>query len=551
MRVHRQRYLRIVWFFAWMMISLLWWELFLPRLPGGGLVRRGAPARRRRMAARFRAMAVEMGGVLIKLGQFLSARADVLPPEITEELSGLQDEVPPDPFPPIRRLIEGELGSPLEQLFLRFEEETRLGASLGQVHYAWLPTGEPVIVKAQRPQIEELVATDLAALRWAVGWLKLYGPISRRVNLDALLAEFSRTLYEELDYVAEGHNAERFAENFKDNPRARIPLPYWSHTTKRVLTLERVGGIKITDYQAITEAGIDRGAVAQYLFETYLQQVFIDGFFHADPHPGNLFVYPLGYKGGSRDFQLVFVDFGMVGHITPEVKKHLRDSVIGLATRDAPRIIGSWDKLGFFLPGTDLRPIEAAAEKILNRFYGLTMGELTQLDHRQFADLLLEFRGLVFEMPFQLPQDFIFLGRMLGILSGLATGLDPQFNVFEGAEPFARELLAEEKGEWSEEILSELRNMAALLWRLPRTAEEAFLTISQGELEVQISRSPELERLVSRLERAIDRVLRGIVLMALLLAGAVLWAAGERVIGAAFLAIALLIGFSLLLPSRG
>jgi len=554
MKLHRRRYWRIVWFFARTILSLLLWEAFLPRLPGGRLVRLGALGRRRRLAARFRALAVEMGGVLIKLGQFLSARADVLPPEITEELSGLQDEVPPDPFPPIRQMIEEELGAPLLQLFEEFQEGTEIGASLGQVYQAHLPGGEPVMVKVQRPQIEMLVATDLAALRWAVGWLKWYRPLASRADLDALLEEFSRTLYEELDYIAEGHNAERFAQNFAGNAKVRIPLPRWSHTTKRVLTLERVGGIKITDYQILTEAGIDRGAVAQCLLETYLQQVFIDGFFHADPHPGNLFVRPLGDpppKGDlSREFQLVFVDFGMVGHLTPQVMDQLRETVIGLAARDVPRLIESWDRLGFFLPGTDLRPIEAAAEKVFARFYGLTMGELARIDHREFADLALEFRDLIFQMPLQLPQDFIFMGRMLGILSGLATGLDPDFNVFEGVEPFARELLAAEKEEWTERLLNELQSMGALLWRLPQLTEETMLTLSRGGLEVRITQSQELERLVGRLERGMDRLLRGIVLASLVLTGAFLLTVGQEKLGWALLALAGLIGLSLLLPPR-
>lgn len=554
MKIHRRRYWRIVWFFARTILSLLLWEAFLPRLPGGRLVRLGAPGRHRRLAARFRTLATEMGGVLIKLGQFLSARADVLPPEVTEELSGLQDEVPPDPFPPIQQMTEEELGAPLSQLFEEFQERTAIGASLGQVYEAHLPGGEPVMVKVQRPQIEELVATDLAALRWAAGWLKRYRPLASRADLNALLEEFSRTLYEELDYIAEGHNAERFAENFAENPKVRIPLPHWSHTTKRVLTLERVGGIKITDYKSLTEAGIDRGGVAQCLFETYLQQVFIDGFFHADPHPGNLFVRPLGGlppKGElSREFQLVFVDFGMVGHLTPQVMDQLRESVIGLAARDVPRMIESWDRLGFFLPGTDLRPIEAAAEKVFARFYGLSMGKLARIDHREFADLALEFRDLIFQMPLQLPQDFIFMGRMLGILSGLATGLDPDFNVFEGVEPFARELLAAEKEEGAKRLLNELQSMGALLWRLPRLTEETMLTISRGGLEVRITQSQELERLVGRLERGMDRLLRGIVLASLVLTGAFLLAVGQEKLGWALLALAGLIGISLFLPSR-
>ena len=189
MAIRRRRYLRIVLFFSRLLLSLVWWELILPRFLPSGLVQRGAAERRRKWAAQFRQLAVDLGGVMIKLGQFLSSRADVMPPEITRELAALQDEVPPDPFPPVKSRIEEELGGPIDGLFARFVEEPQSGASLGQTYYAWLPEGDPVIVKVQRLHIEELVATDLAAIGWAVGLVKWYPPLRRRVNLNALLED--------------------------------------------------------------------------------------------------------------------------------------------------------------------------------------------------------------------------------------------------------------------------------------------------------------------------------------------------------------------------
>ena len=240
-------------------------------------------------------MAVQMGGVLIKMGQFLSARADVLPEEITSELSGLQDEVPPEDFNDIRKLAESELGAPLDEKYDGFNEEPLAAASLGQVHRARLqvrhaetsPDWIDVVVKIQRPDIEMIIATDLAALRTVSNWLMRYKPISRRADIPALLSEFSRVLYEEIDYLAEGRNAETFAENFKEVPGVRIPGVVWSLTTRRVLTLEDVYAIKITDYEQIVEAGINLDEVAERVFDIYLYQIFENGFFHADPHPGN------------------------------------------------------------------------------------------------------------------------------------------------------------------------------------------------------------------------------------------------------------------------
>jgi predicted unusual protein kinase regulating ubiquinone biosynthesis (AarF/ABC1/UbiB family) len=292
--VDRTRYRRVVRFFARAFAHFILWEIVLRHLLGRGFVERSAPKRWQRIARRFRTMAVELGGVLIKLGQFLSIRVDVLPQIVTAELAGLQDEVPPERLADIEAVIESEFGRPVSRVFSWFAPEPEAAASLAQVHRAQLLTGVDVVVKIQRPGIETIVETDLEAIHTAARWLKRYGPVRRRVDLDRLYDEFSRTTRTELDFVAEGEHVERFARDFADDPGVRIPRIYPETSTRRVLIMEDVANIKITDYSAIEAAGINRKEVARSLFDTYLKQFFLYNFVHADPHPGNLFVEPLG-----------------------------------------------------------------------------------------------------------------------------------------------------------------------------------------------------------------------------------------------------------------
>lgn len=530
-----ERYRRIVFFFARILAGVVFWDLILPRLGLRKLSQQNRPERLRRAAVQYRAMAIQLGGVLIKVGQFLSSRVDVLPREITGELAGLQDEVPPERFEDIRAVAEADLGMPLEEKYRQFDVAPLAAASLGQVHRACLavhgvdPAGEEVletlnvVVKVQRPNIQALIATDLAALRTVGEWLRRYPPIRKRANVPALLAEFTRTLYEEVDYLAEGRNAETFAANFKGQHNIRVPRIIWTHTTPHVLTLEDVGGIKITDYEAISQAGIDRGEVARRLLDTYLKQIFEDGFFHADPHPGNLFVMPLPKTpadGGASEvhlpWKLTFVDFGMVGRIPPETRLAMRELIIGVGTRDTGRVIRAYQMLGMLLPGADLKLIEEAMGTMFDYFWGKSMTELQKVDVKEMHQFAHQFSDLVYDMPFQIPQDIIFLGRAVGILSGMCTGLDPGFNLWEYLTPYAGKLLAEEtaagKGAW----LDELGGLARKLVALPGRADAMLTKIERGDL---VTRDPQLAEQVRRLERAVLKAAGSVVFAALLFGG--------------------------------
>lgn len=520
-----RRYLRIVLFFGRIVLNFILWEIILRRIGFRSLANRTAPARYTVAARRFRALAIHMGGVLIKVGQFLSARVDVLPEFITEELSGLQDEVPAENFAAIEAVLRSELGGPIPDRFAWFDPTPLAAASLGQAHRATLPTGESVVVKVQRPNIEHVIEIDLAALRTVVGWLKRYPPISRRADVEALLREFSATLRQELDYLSEAKNALRFAEMFKDNAEVRIPKVYGSHSTLRVLTLESVYFIKITDYAGITAAGLDRGEVADRLFQTYLYQIFTVGFFHADPHPGNLFVEPATEEHGWR---LVFVDFGMVGYITPQIRSALREAAIAVGTRDPARLIDSFTAVDALRPGADVQRIIAAQTAVFDRFWGKSMKELRATRPEEMREFMHQFRDLMFELPFQVPENLIYLGRTIAILSGMCTGLNPDFNLFINITPFAQTLLAEETSDDGLQFwLDQLADWGRKLIALPARVDTALARLEKGEFTVITRPSPEQQQQAHQLNAALNRLTGGLIFTGLTVAGTLLYINGQ------------------------
>jgi len=530
------RYRKILFFFANILLGLLWWDVLLPRLGFRQVAHRSRDRRLKRIAVRFHYLAVSMGGVLIKVGQWLSARLDVLPPIITDELTGLQDEVQPERLDDIRRVIEVEFGKSVEELFIDFSNNPIAAASIGQVYTARLRDGSgdaetdrSVVVKIQRPNIEAIVATDLSALKVVSRWVEWYKPIRKRVDVQALVGEFSATLNEEIDYLTEGKNAETFRENFFGVTDVIVPTVYWSHTTRRVLTLEDVRAIKITDYAAMDAAGIDRSEVAQRLFDVYLKQIFEDGWFHADPHPGNLFVAPGPVEeNGHQSFSLVFVDFGMAGKITPNIVKGLRELIFAVVQRDGGRVIRAYQLMGVLLPGADIELLKMANERAFQQFWGKTTPELMELRQTEAVEFLNEFRDLLYDNPFQLPENMILLGRALSILNGICTGLDVNFNVWQSVIPWADRLLAAEGGSqwktWAGEALDVVRTVVTL----PNRLDGLISRLEQGRLDV---RSTDLSRQVQRVNRSINRLAASVFFAGFLFGGIQLYLAGETTLG--------------------
>jgi len=543
----RVRYWRIVLFFARVTASIIFWDIFLRRIGFGAWAKNTRPRRLQNIAIRFRALAIRLGGVMIKVGQFLSARLDVLPPEITDELSGLQDEVPPVDYEHIRLQTELELGSAIEKVFLTFEKEPVAAASLGQVHRATLLPSEAeamgfenVVVKILRPNIEQIVEVDMSAIRVVGGWLKRYKPVSDRADVPAIVEEFAAVLNAELDYLSEGKNAETFATNFKDDGGVHVPRVVWNRSTRRTLTLEDVTAIKITDYDAITAAGISRAAVAERLLATYLKQIFEDGFFHADPHPGNLFVLPLAEKDadGFTKFRLTFIDFGMVGRMPDKLVEGLREAVIAVGLQDSARLIQAYKTLGVLLPSANTKLLEEASAQVFERFWGMSMNELRSIQHSDMMKFGLQFRELMTSMPFQVPENLLLLGRTIGILSGMCTGLNADFNLWLQLAPYAKKLTEGEGGSVFDTFLNEAGDFFKTLIAIPGRAERVLGRIERGQLNVE---APLVNLQISYLERSVNRLTGGIMFLGLLIAGAILYDAhvllGQGLFGGAGIAL--------------
>jgi len=544
----RNRYRRITFYFAKVILSLIFWEIILPLLRLGQISMNTRSKRLRKIAENFRNLATEMGGVMIKVGQFLSTRVDVLPQEITSVLANLQDEVTPETFSSIKEIAEDELGGPLENFYETFQIEPMAAASLGQVHIATLKKPvdgiNRVVVKVQRPNIENIITTDLTAFQMVGKWINKYRPISKRADINGLLREFSKITFQEIDYILEGNNAETFKTKFKSRKGIRIPKVIWEHTTKRVLTLENIQAIKITDYNKITSSGISRKQVAKRLFEIYLQQIFEDGFFHADPHPGNLFVEPCSNdemhedaNGGFQSWSLNIVDFGMVGKVPENIRAGLRELAIGVGTRDTNRLIRSYQMLDILLPEADLELIKEFDKQAFERFYGKTMAELSDVSWDEMHEFAQEFRDLLLDMPFQLPENLIFIGRCVAILSGMCTGLDPYFNVWEGLKPFAEKIIREETLHGWDFWREEIGTWSKSLFGLPKRIFNILEKIENGDLIID---TPNLNYHAGQLEKTGQRVTNAMIFAVLFISGVQFYLAGEIIFGVILLTSAII-----------
>lgn len=523
----RARYRRILRFAAYQLVIQWWNELLLPRIGLRRVADRTRARRMTRFARGFREMAVGLGGLMIKVGQFMSSRLDVLPAELTKELEGLQDEVPAESFDAIRRLAEDELGMPLDRAFAWVEREPVAAASLGQAHRARLTedrAGEAgfadVVVKVQRPGIEHIVEVDLAALRRVAGWLSRMRIIADRVDAPALVDEFAGICREEIDYLHEAADCERFAEDFADEPRVAAPEIAWERTTRRVLALEDVAALKITDADGLRAAGIDPADVARVFAAVMFDQLFVQGYFHADPHPGNIFVTP----HGDGEWHLTFVDFGMMGEVPASTRRGLRHLMIAMAARDGKGLVDAAREIGVLLPSADTTQLERALTDLFDRFGGMGFAELRDVDPREFRDFGRKFQDVVRALPIQLPEHLLLVLRATSLTSGVATALDPRFNIWDAIEPYAEKLVRDESADMVRDLGSDAVDIVRIAWRLPKRLDGVLGQVEDGSIAVS---SPRMERRLSRIESGVRRAVSAVLFAGLLIAGAIVHGAGE------------------------
>jgi len=494
----------------------------------GGFTEEKLAARRRIQAAWIKESFLELGPTFIKVGQLFSTRADLFPAEYVEELSQLQDRVPAFSYEQTKQLIEEDLSKPLHELFQTFDPIPLAAASLGQVHKAQLHSGEEVVVKVQRPGLKQLFTIDLAILKKIAWYFQRHPKWGENRDWLGIYEECCRILWQEVDYLREGRSADTFRRNFRNASWVKVPKVYWRYASPRVLTLEYLPGIKISHYEAIEAAGLERKELAKLSARAYLQQLLNDGFFHADPHPGNLAVSP--------DGSLIFYDFGMMGEIKSNVKAGLMETMMGVTEKDANRVVNSLVELGALQATDDMGPVRRSVQFMLDNFMD------KPFEAQSISAISEDLYDIAYDQPFRFPATFTFVMRAFSTLEGVGKGLDPDFNFMAVAQPFALQIMSENLPS-SSSIIDQLGRQAAQLGNstlgLPRRIEDTIEKLDRGDIRVRV-RAQESDRLLRKISGMQLATNYTLVLCALILSATLLFVNESLVPAAVVGAIALL-----------
>ena len=444
--------------------------------------------RREEIAVWLRETCLSLGPTFIKIGQLFSTRADLFPIEYVNELSKLQDRVPAFSYEQVKATIETDFGRSLTELYSSFDPVPIAAASLGQVHCAQLHSGEEVVVKVQRPGLSRLFEIDLSILKGIAQYFQSHPDWGRGRDWIGIYEECCRLLWLEIDFLNEGRNGDKFRRNFRSVEWVSVPRIYWRYTSPRVLTMEYMPGIKISHYEALESAGLDRKRLAKLGAESYLRQLLTDGFFHADPHPGNIAVDP-------ADGSLIFYDFGMMGQVQAVTRARLMDTFIGIAQRDAQQVMSALVALGALAEIDDMGPVRRSIQYILDNLMDKPFEE------QSVAAISDDLYAVAYDQPFRFPATFTFVMRAFSTLEGVGKGLDPEFNFMEAAKPYASELMTNGGPGESNGLLGEISRQAAQVGSsalsLPRRIENTLDRLDRGDIRVRV-RSIESDRILRR-----------------------------------------------------
>ncbi len=447
----------------------------------------------------------ELGTTFIKIGQILSTRVDLLPPEYVHELEKLLDQVPPVSISLIRQQVEAELHKSIDEVFAYFNPQSLASASIGQVHAAELKTGEGVVVKVKRPGVQEQVMVDVDIINELARLANRRLPAARNIDFQGIASEFTQTLLAELDYVQEGRNADHFRENFEGDERVYIPRVYWDYTTDGVITLERVTGLRINDVLGLEKAGTDPKMVAKRSADILLEQVFEHGFFHADPHPANFFVMEGGVIG--------VVDFGMVGYIDQETKANLVELFISIFAQDPDGIIDAYIDLGVAGRVKHFGALRNEISNMVMRYYGLSLRQVN------VRSILNDVSSLVRRHNLRMPPNLALLIKTVSMEESLVLQLNPDFKFAEAMAPFARRVWEETRSPFAvaRRGLMALTEFAGVASRAPRQIRRILGQLTRGELTI-VTQQPRLDEEFIRISSMVNRLIAGILTAAILTA---------------------------------
>ncbi|NOU98807.1 ABC1 kinase family protein [Paenibacillus planticolens] len=455
---------------------------------------------RKTLGLRIKNVVEELGPTFIKLGQIASTRSDLLSEDIVKELKKLQDQVKSFPYNQVQDTIEAELGQSIDAVFGHLEVESLAAASIGQVHRGVLRTGEHVAVKIQRPQAAESIRTDLEILADLAALAERRFAWARRLQVELIIAEFSRSLISELDYTKEARNAEKIAAQFKDVDHIYVPQIYSEYSSRKVITMQYIEGVRLYEEDQLLALGYDRARIAKRLIQALFHQIFVDGLFHADPHPGNILILP-----GEV---IAFLDFGMVGRLTVEMKYHFSSLIIALMRQNTDGVIKAIYRIGFIDEDIDMAELHYDIEGLREQYYGVPLSQVS------LGGIVNDLFEVAYKYHIRVPADFILLGKTLVTIEGVVVTLDPTISIVKLAEPFGLQLMMERfrPKNLTASIFKDITDYGHMLVNLPRQSRELISLIKKGKMHLDVSVS-EADDILRKLDRIGNRITFSIVLL--------------------------------------